>query len=136
MRVILDTNVIISGMLSPSGNADFLLRRWMDGNFVLLSSSEQLEEIKSTLRKPYIASHIKPHDAGKLVNLLRRLTLQIESHSAVHRSPDPEDDFLLSLAEAGDADFLVTGDKAGLLALKRHKGTRIVSVSQFLKVLR
>jgi len=122
-------------MLSPSGNADTLLRRWLNGNFVLLTSSEQMEEIKSTLRKPYIASHIKPHDAGKLVNLLRRLTLQIESHAPVRRSPDPEDDFLLSLAEAGDADYLVTGDKAGLLALRRHKGTRIVSISQFLKIL-
>jgi predicted nucleic acid-binding protein len=33
---------------------------------------------------------------------------------------DPDDDFLLALAEAGSADFLVTGDKAGLLVLASH----------------
>ena len=52
----------------------------------------------------------------------------------VRRSSDPEDDFLLALAQAGEADYLVTGDKAGLLALKRHASTRIVTASQFAKI--
>ena len=42
------------------------------------------------------------------------------------RSPDPNDDFLLAMAKAGKADYLVTGDKSGLLALHRHQGTQIV----------
>jgi predicted nucleic acid-binding protein len=41
------------------------------------------------------------------------------------------DDFLLAMCEAGDADYLVTGDKSGLLALDRHKATRIVSAHEF-----
>jgi uncharacterized protein len=49
----------------------------------------------------------------------------------VQRSPDPDDDFLLAAAEAGKADYLVTGDKSGLLALVRHEGTRIVTAAQF-----
>jgi predicted nucleic acid-binding protein len=49
----------------------------------------------------------------------------------VRRSPDPTDDFLLALSEAGKADYLVTGDKSGLLSLARHAGTRIVSASEF-----
>jgi uncharacterized protein len=44
---------------------------------------------------------------------------------------DPTDDFLLTLSEAGKADYLVTGDKSGLLALNRHKATLIVSASDF-----
>jgi uncharacterized protein len=135
MRVILDTNVLVSAILSPGGNAALLLKRWLDGRFDLLTSSKQLAELKSTLRKPSIALRVKPHDAGKLVNLLRKLTLQIENLPVVHRSSDPDDDFLLALAEAGNADFLVTGDKADLLVLKRHVGTRIVSVAQFIKLL-
>ena len=47
----------------------------------------------------------------------------------VRRSPDPRDDFLLGLCEAGRADWLVTGDKADLLALKRHRSTRIVTAA-------
>jgi len=135
MRVILDTNVLVSAILSPGGNADLALRRWLDGRFVLLTCAEQLA-VKSTLRKPYVARHYEPHDAGRLINLLRTLTLQIESLPVVRRSSDPEDDFLLALAQAGKADYLVTGDKAGLLALKRHAGTRIVTAMQFAKLFR
>ena len=53
----------------------------------------------------------------------------------VARSPDPTDDFLLALCEAGKADYLVTGDKSGLLALGRHKGTQIVSARDFATLL-
>jgi len=49
----------------------------------------------------------------------------------VERSPDSTDDFLLALSEGGKADYLVTGDKTGLLALGRHKTTRIVPAKDF-----
>jgi hypothetical protein len=39
--------------------------------------------------------------------------------------------YLLGLSEAGLADYLVTGDKSGLLALDRHKGTRIITAKDF-----
>ena len=136
MRVILDTNVLVSAILSPGSNADLALRQWLDGRFVLLTCSEQLAEVKSTLRKPYVARHYTPHDAGRLINLLRTLALQIERLPMVRRSWDPEDDFLLALAEAGEADYLVTGDKAGLLDLKRHAGTGILTPVQFARLFK
>jgi uncharacterized protein len=49
----------------------------------------------------------------------------------VKRSPDPTDDFLLAMSEVAQADYLVTGDKTGLLLLVRHKTTRILSASEF-----
>jgi predicted nucleic acid-binding protein len=49
----------------------------------------------------------------------------------VERSPDPTNDFLLALSEAGKVDYLVTGDKSGLLSLARHAATRILSASEF-----
>lgn len=50
-------------------------------------------------------------------------------------SSDPHDDFLLALAEAASADYLVTGDKSGLLALRKHRRTRIVTARRFSKML-
>jgi predicted nucleic acid-binding protein len=49
----------------------------------------------------------------------------------VERSSDPDDDYLLALSEAGKADYLVTGDKNGLLELDTHKGARIISARDF-----
>ncbi len=49
----------------------------------------------------------------------------------VKRSPDPGDNYLLALAEAGEADYLVTGDKSGLLVLAHHKSARIITARDF-----
>jgi len=69
--------------------------------------------------------------AGRMVNQLKDLCESISYLPHVRRSPDPTDDFLLALSEAGKADYLVTGDKSGLLALGRHKATRIISANRF-----
>ena len=49
----------------------------------------------------------------------------------MQRSPDPGDNFLLALSEAGHADYLLTGDKSDLLALASHKSTRIITAREF-----
>jgi uncharacterized protein len=83
-----------------------------------------------------IAARIKPYKAGRLVNALKELAETIGPLPRVERSSDPTDDFLLALSEAGKADYLVTGDKSGLLSLARHEGTRINSASEFAITLR
>ncbi len=78
-----------------------------------------------------MSERIKPHKAGRLVNQVKKLAEDIDPLPRVERSPDPTDDFLLALSEAGKADYLVTGDKSGLLGLNHHKGTRIISARNF-----
>src|ERR1700691_472670 len=82
-------------------------------------------------KKPRVAELVKPHTAGRLVNQVKKLAEGIDPLPRVQRSPAPTDDFLLALSEGGKADYLVTGDKSGLLALGRHKATRIVSAKEF-----
>lgn len=53
----------------------------------------------------------------------------------MNHSPDPGDNFLLAMAEAGTADYLVTGDKWHVLALQRHGNTQIVTARDMLNVL-
>jgi predicted nucleic acid-binding protein len=73
----------------------------------------------------------RPHEAGRLVNQIKKLAWDVGELPDVARSTDPTDDFLLSMSEAGQADYLATGDKSGLLAFDRHKTTRIVFRSDF-----
>lgn len=87
--------------------------------------------MRATLQKPALAERIRPHKAGRLVNELKKLAEKIDHLPKVKRSPDPDDDFLLALCEAGRADYLVSGDRSGLLALASHCGTRILSVREF-----
>lgn len=135
MRVVLDTNILISALMIQTGNPAAIYRAWQERQFTLLTCAEHLDELRATLRKPAIAERIKPYRAGGLVNEMKKLAESVDTLSRVRRSPDPTDDFLLALSESGNADYLVTGDKSGLLKLKQHKATRIVSARTFAELL-
>jgi len=131
MRVVLDTNIIVSGLIAPAGKPAAIINAWLDGKFTLLTCAMHIDEIRSTLNKPRVAELVKPYKAGRLVNQIKKFAEDIDLLPRVERSPDPTDDFLLALSEGGKADYLVTGDKSGLLTLNRHKKTRIVSTRKF-----
>src|ERR1700681_1961222 len=101
MRVVLDTNILVSALLVQLGHPAAIYRAWLEGHFALLTCSEQLDELKATLHKPAIAARIKPYKAGRLVNALKELAETISHLPRVERSSDPTDDFLPALSEAG-----------------------------------
>lgn len=136
MRVVLDTNILVSALISSAGAPAAIYGAWEDGKFTLLSCEELLLELRATLQKPRVADLIRPYNAGRLVNQIRRLAEDVGSLPRVNRSSDPNDDFLLALSETGKADYLVTGDKGGLLSLRRHKTTQIISASKFASLLK
>jgi len=132
MRAVLDTNILCSALLTPRGLTDRLYRAWREGRFQLLTSEEQLEEFRRVTRYPRLKPFIEPAAAGAMHNGLRRLAVLIAKLPVVDASRDPGDNFLLAMAQAGEADVLVTGDKHDLLSLKAFQRTRIVTVRQFL----
>lgn len=132
MRVALDTNILVSALIAPAGYpATIYTAAWEQGQFLLLTCAEHLDEVRSTLQKPRIANLIRPYKAGRLINQIKKLAVNVLRLPSVERSPDPNDNFLLALAEAGEADYLVTGDKSGLLRLRKHKGTIIIAARDF-----
>ena len=135
MRVVLDTNVLLSALLVRQSTAAQLVKTWRRGAFDVLTCELQLQEIRSVTRRGHIRALIRPAMAGELVNQLRAMAKWIEHLPPVSRSPDPFDNFLLSMAQAGDADILVSGDKRGVLALKSHGACQIVTLRQFVDSL-
>lgn len=131
MRVVLDTNILVSALIAPAGYPAAIYNAWEYDRFTLLTCAEHLAELRATLQKPRIAELIAPYEAGRLINQIKKLAANIVNLPHVRRSADPDDNFLLALAEVGDADYLVTGDKSGLLTLKKHKRTQIVTARQF-----
>ena len=131
MRVVLDTNILVSALIAPTGYPAAIYNAWEYDRFTLLTCAEHIAEVGATLRKPRIAALIEPYKAGRLINQIKKLAANVVNLPRVRRSADPDDNFLLALAEAGAADYLVTGDKSGLLTLKRHKRTQIITARQF-----
>ncbi len=105
---------------------------WRDGVFDVLTAPDQLDELMRVTRYPKIRERLAPAIAGRLVNDLRKITVMVHDLPAVTVCADPYDNYLLGIAKAGGADFLVTGDKRDVLGLRLFKGTRIVTVREFL----
>jgi len=108
-----------------------VLDAWHENRFVLVSGSAQLHELSRATRYPKVRKRIKAAEAGRLINDLRVLAVQAGNIPSIRASQDPDDDFLLGIATAAKAERLVTGDRSGLLALRRFRNVRIVSVSEF-----
>ena len=130
MRAVLDTNIFISALVSTSGAPSRLVDAWIDGDFTLCSHALQLDELRGVTRREHLRPLIRSSDAGRLINQIMQMAEMPSRLPDVQRSRDPNDDFLLALCEAGNADWLATGDKADLLALERHGPTRIVTAAR------
>jgi len=134
MRVILDTNVLLSALLSPHGLPDVIYRAWQQDRFDLVTSAEQIDELRRASRYEKFKHVLQPHRVGTMVNHMRRAVMleTLPPLSADMAVNDPNDAFLLAMALAGEADFLVTGDhRAGLLQQGRCGRTRIVTPTTF-----
>ncbi len=132
MRLVVDTNILISALLSGTSLPAHLIVLWREGRFELLTSAEQLDELMRVTRYQKIRERLAPALAGRLINEIRDLAVLLTELSAVTASPDPNDNYLLAMAASGSADFLVTGDKHDLLALGLFEGTKITTVRDFL----
>jgi putative PIN family toxin of toxin-antitoxin system len=125
-RLVLDTNVLLSALISPVLPSAEIYALWLNRKIAILTAAEQLDEITRVTRYPKIRALLSPALAGRLDNRLRDVAILVEPLPVVNRSPDPDDNYLLAIAEAGQAHYLVTGDQH-LLSLKRHLTTPILS---------
>lgn len=110
MLVILDTNVLLSGLQVESGPPAKILDAWREGRFQLVSSDEQIEEFRRAARYPRLVRYLPRGAVGRVVNELRRAEVLLERLHRAGDAPDPGDDYLLAMAIAAGADYLATGD--------------------------
>ena len=136
MRVVLDTNVLLSAFFKVDSPPYKLVQAWMDGRFDVVTGAEQIEEIVRVARYPQIQQLLKPAEVGWLINRLRDRALVIKRSPKVAVSSDPADNFLFALAQAGDAAYLVSGDKNGVLTISRHRACQVLTARQFAALLK
>ncbi|MDA8453100.1 putative toxin-antitoxin system toxin component, PIN family [Acidovorax sp. NCPPB 3859] len=134
MRVVLDTNVLLSALLSPHGLPDTVYRAWQKDRFDLVTSATQIDELRRASRYAKFKDVLQPHRVGTMVNNMRR-SIMLDALPPLPEGievNDPNDAFLLTMALAGEADYLVTGDhRAGLLQQGSLGRTRIVTPATF-----
>ena len=134
MRVVLDTNVLLSALISPHGAPDIIYQVWRAGRFELVTSTAQLDELRRVSRYPKLRAILPPHRIGAMVNNMQRSVVleHLPNLPDGVELSDPDDAFLFTMTLAGEADYLVTGDRrAGLLQRGSAGRARIVSPTTF-----
>ncbi len=112
MRAVLDPNVIISALLSPTGSPARVVKGWLEGGYELVVSPLLLGELERALAYPKLRARVMEAEAREVIELLHRGADLCEDPTGPPpvRSPDPGDDYLVALAAANQA-LVVSGDR-------------------------
>lgn len=136
VRIVLDTNVIVSGFISPSGPPAKLLAAWLDGDFWLVTSDFQLDELGRVLMYDRLRERVSSGQAEDFLrNIPARSDVIGDKLPDIDLSSDPDDNRILATAVAGNADLIVSGDKNDMISLGRVGGIVIVTAGEALNRL-
>ena len=134
MRVVLDTNVLISSFISAKGAPAQVFDLWQAGLLEIVTAQEALDELQRVLAYPRIHSRLRYSDEQieQYLLLLRKYALFMEDLPVVAViAADPDDDKFLAIALASNAQYIVSGD-GHLLDVGVYQGLEIVTPAAFL----
>ncbi len=133
MRIVMDTNVLISGMLTPFGACGAIVRMLTSNSFTLCVDSRILFEYEDVLRRPHFQIDHKMIDT--IIEYIENTSEAHNSESLKKILPDPDDNQFLEVAIAANADCLVTGN-AKHFPLNLCCGIQVLSPREFLDVIK
>ena len=130
MRAVLDTNVLVSGLLKPHGNERLVLALALRRKFVALVSGPIWIEYEAVLRRPELK--LRPAEVARTLSELRKVADFVSPDRTLAGSPDESDNRFLECGVAGHADYLVTGNKRHFPA--RYGGIAIVNARELIEL--
>ena len=137
VKAVVDTNVLVSGLISEHNPPRQIIDAWLDGRYRLVTSPYQVEEVNHVLSYPQIAGRIRLEGA-ELDLILAAMLSEAELVPGHVQMPgvtrDPKDDPIVASACEGRTDYLVSGDQ-DLLAVGKIEGVRVVTPRQFVTIL-
>ena len=137
VKAVLDTNILVSGLVAEQGYPRQILDAWLEGHYILVISLYLVEELVHVLSYPRIAKRLRL-DEEELAVILAALLSEAEVTPGRLHLPgvtrDPKDDAVMACAKEGEADYIVSGDR-DLLVLGEYEGIRIVTPRRFVEIL-
>ncbi len=130
MRVVLDTNILVSACWKPDGLESRVAQLALTGDITACVTAEILAEYRDVLSRPKLATVSVP--AAELLAALDRAAMMVEPQARVSASVDDDDNRFLECAEAAKAEYLITGNLRHYPA--EWGATRIVNARAFLSL--
>jgi putative PIN family toxin of toxin-antitoxin system len=128
VKLVFDTNILVSALVFPGGRGEAALRRIVEEKDELVLSKPIIDELLGVLGRKF------SRDAEELAHVavyLSELALSVKPRQRLHVVKDEPDNRILECAVAGRVDAIVTGDRA-LLELQEYRGVRILSLREYL----
>ena len=132
-RAVIDTNVLISAVISPPGKPRQVLNHII-AQGILLASSETLAEIESRLLRTRFRKYVDIEEVQDFINFLRGTAYFFAPVETITDCRDPDDNKFLELAVSGGADVIISGD-GDLLVLHPFRNIPVLSPADFLEVI-
>ena len=131
MRIVIDTNLFISAAINAHSRQrlDAVL---LNTSLTILLDTTLLAEINEVIHRSKFSQYVTDNQADSFLALLIERCTFVQTTSIIKASPDPKDNFLLALCLDNQPDYLLTGNKLDLLALKTFGNTQIVTLTEFL----
>lgn len=135
MRVVFDTNVLISALIT-TGKPKELFHLAVERQIQLITSKSILKEFAEVSKNPRIRKYAEDEDVIAFLTTIDKTAVIINVKSRFKAiKEDPDDDVVLRTAFDGKADYIISGDKH-LLTLCMFRGIRILTVSEMLTVIK
>ena len=128
MKAVFDTNIFVSALVMPGGQAERAIDLALDGRVVLCISKPIIHEVLGVLANKFSRA---PEQLARTAMFLADLAELVAPRTKLAVLDDEPDSRILECAAASDANVIVTGDKA-MLRLKTYESIRILSLRQFL----
>lgn len=131
MKIVLDTNVLISGFLFPGGSPDKIVRAVLSGRYQNATSPDLLTELRRIFRKKFELAEDRVETLVKLVVDASELVYPTERLDAI--KDDETDNRVLECAVTAKAEWIVSGDQRHLLKLRKFGAVEIFSPADFIQ---
>ena len=112
-RVILDANILLSAFVGhPAAPSAVLLDGVRAGKAEAVACPALIAELRKNLTKPYFRTRLQEHDADDAIEAYAEIAIMLDDPKQIRAIlRDPDDDYLVALARASKAEYIVTGDK-------------------------
>lgn len=135
MRVVLDTNILVSALITKGTPPDLLYQAWLRDEVELVTSVAQLDEVATVLARPKLRRYIDAEEAAQMIATVQLRATVLDHVPVTKRSRDPDDDRILAAAVAGAAELVVSGDRKDMLVLGDVEGIPIRTARDALEVV-
>ncbi len=142
LRVVVDTNIVVRGIISPTGASALLLEAVRRRQCLLIASREYLQEIHRVLSRPRFRRRygITSRRRQRLITRLYALSIFVQPTSHLALCRDPHDDYLIEMALLGQASHLISEDDdlhedADIVEFLRQSGVKLVRAGAFMRTL-